>query len=108
MAHHLRAWWDPPDPVGGSATSLIGCDLAELGIPAMQTYIELYCKRRGLSQVPDMGFYIGYAQFRYAAMVQGILKRAKDGVNASRRVLHTQHRVVEIAAIARCTLSRSS
>jgi len=106
LAHHVRAWWDPPDPIGGSATSLLGLNLPELGIPSMDDYIAAYCRRRRMRAVPDMTFYIGFAQFRYAAMVQGILKRAKEGINASRRVLHTQERVVEIAAMARRTMSR--
>ena len=105
LAHHVRPWWDPPDPVGGSATSLQGLNLPALGIPSMDDYIAGYFRRRGIRSVPDMTFYIGFAQFRYAAMVQGILKRAKEGVNASRRVLHTQERVIEIAALARRTLT---
>ena len=108
LAHHTRPWWDPPDEAGASATSLIGRDLAQLGIPTLERHVESYCKRRGLASPPDIDFYIGYAQFRYAAMVQGILKRAKDGVASSRKVLHTQQRVVEIAAVARRTLSKRS
>jgi aminoglycoside phosphotransferase (APT) family kinase protein len=103
LAHHVRAWWDPPDPAHASATSLVGRDLATLGIPAMQAYMARYFERVGSKPV-DMRFYLGFAQFRYASMVQGILKRAEQGVNASRRVLHTQPRVVEIAALARRTL----
>jgi aminoglycoside phosphotransferase (APT) family kinase protein len=106
LAHHVRAWWETPDPVGGSVTSLLGMDLDALGIPTMENYIEQYCKRRGMPPLPDMRFYIGFAQFRYAAMIQGILKRAKDGINSSRQMLHTQDRVVAIAAMARRTLSR--
>jgi aminoglycoside phosphotransferase (APT) family kinase protein len=105
LAHHVRAWWDPPDPEHGSATCLKGLDLPALGIPDMDDYVESYFRRRGIASHPDMTFYIGFAQFRYAAMVQGILKRAQDGINASRRVLHTQGRVIEIAALARRTLS---
>jgi aminoglycoside phosphotransferase (APT) family kinase protein len=104
LAHHVRAWWDPPDRERGSATSLIGLNLQALGIPSMQDYLARYFTRRGSSPVTDMTFYIGFAQFRYAAMVQGILKRAQQGVNASRRVLHSQDRVFEIAAVARRTL----
>jgi aminoglycoside phosphotransferase (APT) family kinase protein len=107
LAHHVRAWWDPPDPVHGSATSLVGLDLAALGIPVMTSYLERYFERSAMPPV-DMRFYIGFAQFRYAAMVQGILKRAEQGVNASRRVLHTQQRVVEIAAVARRTLESTA
>ena len=47
-------------------------NLPELGIPTMEEYIDTYCRQRGLSPVTDMTVYIGYAQFRYAAMVQGI------------------------------------
>jgi aminoglycoside phosphotransferase (APT) family kinase protein len=103
LAHHIRAWWDPPDPINGSATSLVGLDLAALGIPDMTAYVARYFERSGTAPV-DMRFYMGFAQFRYAAMIQGILKRAQQGINASRRVLHTQARVVEIAALARRTL----
>lgn len=106
LAHHVRAWWDIPDPAG-SATSLKGRDLAALGIPAMEDYIALYCERRG-AMAPDMRWYLAYAQFRYAAMIQGILRRAADGTAASRVMLHRQERVVEIAALARGTLEGST
>lgn len=101
LAHHLRAWWDLNDDTG-AATSLRGRDLVSLGIPSMDAYVATYCARRGVG-VPDMGFYFAYAQFRYAAMVQGILKRAQDGTSSARKVLHTQDRVAAIAAMARRT-----
>lgn len=102
LAHHLRAWWDLPDS-GLAATSLVGKDMAALGIPAMTDYIQLYCQRRQIA-VPDIGWYLAYAQFRYAAMVQGILKRAADGTASSRVMVHSQDRVVRIASLARRTL----
>jgi aminoglycoside phosphotransferase (APT) family kinase protein len=104
LAHHVRPWWDPPDPLGGSATSLIGRNLKELGIPDVDSYMSRYFGRRPSMPAADMTFYIGFAQFRYAAMVQGILKRTQAGINSSRAVLHSQRRVVEIAALARRTL----
>jgi aminoglycoside phosphotransferase (APT) family kinase protein len=91
--------------VRGSATSLIGVNLEALGIPSLEDYLARYFARRGSWHVTDMTFYIGFAQFRYAAMVQGILKRAQEGINASRKVLHSQERVFEIAAVARRTLN---
>jgi aminoglycoside phosphotransferase (APT) family kinase protein len=102
LAHHLRAWWDIPDPQG-SATSLVGMNLGDLGIPDMESYIARYCARRGIT-VPNMTYYLGYAQFRCAAMIQGILKRAEDGTASSRVKIHRQERVVEIARLARQTL----
>jgi aminoglycoside phosphotransferase (APT) family kinase protein len=104
LAHHLRAWWEPPD-AGLAATSLAGRDLKTLGIPDLDEYTARYCRRRHLP-VPDMSWYLAYAQFRYGAMVQGILKRAHDGTAASRVMVHTQERVNRIAAIARATLER--
>jgi hypothetical protein len=41
---------------------------------------------------------------RYAAMIQGILKRVNEGTIATRSVLHRQERVVEIARLSRKTL----
>ena len=105
LAHHLRPWWDPPDD-RGSTTFLTGRDLAALGIPGMDDYIDRYCKRRGVG-LPDMTWYLAYAQFRYASMVQGILKRAADGTNSSRVMLHRQDRVALLAAMARKTLATS-
>lgn len=102
LAHHLRAWWDIPDPQG-SATSLQGKDLEALGIPSMDAYIANYCRHEGMA-VPDMRFHLAYAQYRYAAMIQGILKRVQDGTASARTVLHRQERVFDIARLARRTL----
>jgi aminoglycoside phosphotransferase (APT) family kinase protein len=106
LAHNVRAWWDLPDREHGSATSLQDCDLTALGIPSMDRYMGLYCERAGLGPLPpaERKFYLGFVQFRYAAMIQGILKRAAEGTNANRTVLQTQARVMEIAALARRTL----
>lgn len=106
LAHNVRAWWDLPDPQRGGATSLQGRDLGALGIPSMDHYINLYCERAGLSPLgpAERAFYLGFVQFRYAAMIQGILKRAAEGTNANRTVLLSQERVIEIAALARRTL----
>lgn len=105
LAHHLRPWWEPAD-AGLAATSLAGLDLTALGIPEMDAYVARYGERRGV-KIADMGWYVGYAQFRYAAMVQGIVKRAKDGTSSARVQVQTQDRVAQIAAIARATLTKA-
>ena len=102
LAHHLRAWWEPRDDTG-AATSLAGRDLAALGIPTAQGQVAAYARHRGIP-LPDLNVYLAYAQFRYAAMIQGILKRAATGTAAARKVLHTQERVVAVARMARRTL----
>jgi aminoglycoside phosphotransferase (APT) family kinase protein len=107
LAHHLRAWWEPPDP-NGAATSLQRSDLNALGIPSLDAYVEGYCRALGISEPPHWRVYLAFAQFRLAAMVQGILKRAAIGTAANRQVLHRQERVVEIAALARATLAAAN
>ncbi|RYE58998.1 MAG: phosphotransferase family protein [Rhizobiaceae bacterium] len=103
LAHHLRAWWEPKDE-SGSATSLAGFDLASLGIPTMEDYVALYAAARGIEPPRHFAYYLAFAQFRYAAMVQGVLKRAAIGTASSRTMLHTQDKVFRIAALARNTL----
>jgi aminoglycoside phosphotransferase (APT) family kinase protein len=105
LAHHVRPWWEPPN-TGGAATSLREHDLTALGILSMDEYIEAYCRRIGVSEVPHRSFYLCFAQFRYAAMIQGILKRVAMGTTPSRSMLHRQERVSEIAALARASLDR--
>ena len=53
-----------------------------LGIPNEEEYIEQYCKRRKISAIPDWNFYLAFSFFRFAAILQGVLKRALEG-NAS-------------------------
>jgi aminoglycoside phosphotransferase (APT) family kinase protein len=106
LTHHLRPWWVPPDPERGSMSSLVGLDLAALGIPAMQDYITTYCRRAGIDHLNDATFYLAYAQYRVAAMIQGVLKRATDGTGANKVMLHTQERVALIARQARALLEQ--
>ena len=60
----------------------IPSDRAALGIPSEQDYVSQYCQRRGLPPIPDWNFYLAFSFFRFAAILQGVLKRALDG-NAS-------------------------
>ncbi len=57
-------------------------DRAALGIPTEAEYVEAYCARRGLDGIPHWNFYLVFGCFRFAAILQGVLKRALDG-NAS-------------------------
>jgi aminoglycoside phosphotransferase (APT) family kinase protein len=53
-----------------------------LGIPSEQRYVAEYCERRNLAAIPDWNFYLVFSYFRFAAILQGVLRRAVDG-NAS-------------------------
>lgn len=67
--------------VGG----LGGLDREALGIPTEEEYVELYCRRRGLDNIPNWDFYVVFSFFRLAAILQGVLKRAIDGNASSKR-----------------------
>lgn len=55
---------------------------SSLGIPSEQEYIERYCERRSLAEIPNWNYYLAFSFFRLAAILQGVLRRALDG-NAS-------------------------
>ena len=69
-------------PAGSEGRGMGGLDRASLGLPSDRAFIEAYCERRGLGQIDNFGYYLGFTFFRMAAIIQGVLKRALDG-NAS-------------------------
>ena len=69
-------------PAGSEGRGMGGLDRAALGLPSDREFIEAYCERRGLGQIDNFGYYLGFTFFRMAAIIQGVLKRALDG-NAS-------------------------
>ena len=66
----------------GNMSGLRGKDLAALGIPDQDAYLEAYCRRMGIDGIANFSFYVAFSFFRLAAIVQGVAKRAVDG-NAS-------------------------
>jgi aminoglycoside phosphotransferase (APT) family kinase protein len=69
-------------PVGPDGRGLAGVDRRAYGIPTETEYVEAYCRRMGLSWIPDFDFCVAFSFFRMAAIVQGVKKRGLDG-NAS-------------------------
>jgi aminoglycoside phosphotransferase (APT) family kinase protein len=79
FTYHLMAWHMPQtDSAAGTAT-LAGHDLAALGIPAMEDYVDDYVARTGLDPRPHLPAYLAYNFFRIAAILQGIIGRVRDG-----------------------------
>lgn len=79
LAQVIMQWQRPP---GGEGRGLAGIDRAALGLPSDTAFIERYCARRGLPGIARFGFYLAFSNFRMAAILQGVKKRALDG-NAS-------------------------
>ncbi len=72
------------DP-GKHLSGLNGIDRAALGIPSEQEYVAQYCEHSGLVRIDNWPFYLVFSFFRFAAILQGVKKRAIDG-NASSTV----------------------
>jgi aminoglycoside phosphotransferase (APT) family kinase protein len=83
FSYHLMKWHMPTTDSGGGTGSLVGHDLAALGIPSMAKYVDAYVARTGLDPRPYLNAYLAYNFFRIAAILQGIAGRVRDGTATS-------------------------
>jgi aminoglycoside phosphotransferase (APT) family kinase protein len=98
FAYHLMQW-DMPQSEAGTG-SLVGQDLAKLGIPSRDAYVEAYVKRTGLDPRPYLDKYSAYNFFRIAAILQGIVGRVRDGTATSAHAAARAELVRPLAAKA--------
>jgi aminoglycoside phosphotransferase (APT) family kinase protein len=86
FSYHCMSWHIPPGQFRGVA----GLDLAALGIPTQQEYIQRYAERTGKTiRLEDFNFYLAFNMFRLASIMQGIMKRYVDGTAASAQALES-------------------
>lgn len=78
FAYHAMSWRIDPALYQGLAR----VDFAALGIPDETDYVAQYCRNVGRGPIADWEFYMVYSLFRFAAICQGIAKRAIDGTAA--------------------------
>lgn len=81
FVYHLMQWHMPHSEAGTG--SLVGYDLAALGIPSLDAYVEAYVGRTRLDPRPHLASYFAYNFFRLAAIMQGIAGRVRDGTATS-------------------------
>lgn len=79
LAYQCMQWRLATDAV---VPGLAGVDRAALGIPSEAAYVQQYCEHRDIQNIADWEFYLAFSFFRFAAIVQGVQKRAIEG-NAS-------------------------
>jgi aminoglycoside phosphotransferase (APT) family kinase protein len=89
-------WHMPPADAGTG--SLIGFDLAALGIPALASYVDAYVARTGFDPRPHLPVYFAYNFFRLAAILQGIVGRVRDGTATSALAAAKAEMVAPLAA----------
>jgi aminoglycoside phosphotransferase (APT) family kinase protein len=63
--------------------SLVGMTGPETGIPTESEFVEEYCRRTGRPGIPDWNFYMAFAFFRLASILQGVYKRGLMGTASS-------------------------
>jgi len=98
LTYHAMEWYRPDD--GDSRGSLRELDLPALGIPSLEAYVATYCERVGRPPLENLGFYKAYNLFRVAAIVQGIVGRAREGNAAAAGAAEQERRVRPLAEAA--------
>ena len=98
LTYHAQEWYRPND--GDARGTLAGLDLQALGIPDLETYVGRYCERVGRPPIANLGFYKAYNLFRVAAIVQGIVARARQGNAAAEGAAAQAARVRPLAEAA--------
>lgn len=97
FTYHLMQWQMPQGFSTNGAGSLLGVDLKALGIPEMDDYVALYCRRTGRDKAPSMDYYAAYNFFRLAGILQGIVGRVRDGTAASENAAQNEAAVRPLA-----------
>jgi aminoglycoside phosphotransferase (APT) family kinase protein len=98
LMYHGMEWYRP---AGNDARgTLMGADLEPLGVPSLEAYVARYCERVGRPPVENLNFHKAYNLFRVAAIVQGIVGRARDGTAAAAGAAEQEARVRPLADAA--------
>jgi len=98
--YHLMTWVMPRPEHGGGTGTLAGLDLDALGIPGLETYAQRYAKRMGLPEIPHLETLMAYNLFRFAAILQGIAGRVRDGTATNENAATMASEVRPLAAAA--------
>jgi aminoglycoside phosphotransferase (APT) family kinase protein len=93
FTYFTQPWFAPAGP-----RSLGGLDLAAIAVPAYAAVRDRYCERTGRAALPNENFYRAFHAFRSGAILQGIIRRALDGTNASASALQFTPAVVQAGA----------
>lgn len=88
-------------PNDGLMSGLGGVDRAEAGIPEEHEYIDAYCQRMELDEIPHWNFFLGLSFFRFASILQGVKRRALEGNASSENALKMGEFVSPLARMGR-------
>lgn len=84
----------------GIMAGLGGVDRASLGIPNEADYVAQYCQLMALDGIDHWNFYLAFSFFRFAAILQGVKKRALEGNASSEKAMQMGALVKPLAVMA--------
>ncbi len=79
FSYHCMSWHIAP----GGFRGIAGLNHHALGIPSEADYMRRYTERTGRGPIENWNFYLAYNLFRIAAILQGVYKRATEGIASS-------------------------
>lgn len=88
-------------PNEGLMRGLGGIDRIAQGVPEEDKYVESYCRRMGLSEIPNWDFFLALSFFRFASILQGVKTRAAEGNASSAHGLKMGEYVAPLARLGR-------
>ena len=98
FAYHMMTWHMSNGP---TSRGLAGQDLAVLGIPDENAYLQRYLERVGMAgrqiDAQTWGYYLVFNMFRLAGILQGILSRALQGNASNAAALESGKRAKPLA-----------
>ncbi|XP_040432401.1 acyl-CoA dehydrogenase family member 10 isoform X4 [Cygnus olor] len=77
LANNCMAFFLPPHFNAPRGSARWG--LGHLGVPTAEEYCQMYCGHRGVERPENFHFYMAFAFFRLAAVLQGRYKRSLAG-----------------------------
>jgi len=95
------------EPYHGIFRGLANKNVKELGIPSEQEFIRQYCEKTNRSEVVNWPFYVAFALFRTAAILQGVYKRSLQGNASSARAQGVGILVQIIAQLASQAITKN-
>lgn len=68
---------------GPGGAAVLAQSGADSGIPSEADYVRAYCRRTNREAIVGWNFYLAFAMFRLASIMQGVYRRVLDGTVAS-------------------------
>ncbi|MEP5758079.1 MAG: phosphotransferase family protein [Litoreibacter sp.] len=95
LAYQCMQWRLPHE---GGLRGLGGIDRTEWGLPTEDEYVAIYCNARGIARPQNWNFYLAFSYFRLAAILEGVVRREKDGNASNPQTAQTYAAAIPILA----------